>query len=101
MPRPTRATQVSPLRTWFAMSFDQALQDLSRELYRLAPAFALVFFRVAGMFVFAPLLGSGKIPRRVKVLLGLCKGKQQHDKRQTAREQDAKREIAREMGRRR
>jgi SsrA-binding protein len=37
---------------------------------------------------------------RVKVLLGLCKGKQLHDKRQTERERDAKREIARELGRR-
>src|SRR5437868_9132412 len=53
------------------MSFDQAIQDFSHELYRVAPAFALVFFRVAGMFVFAPLLGSGKIPKRVKMLLAL------------------------------
>jgi flagellar biosynthetic protein FliR len=53
------------------MSLDTALQDLSAELYRVAPGFALVFFRVAGLFVFAPLLGSAKIPRRVKVLLAL------------------------------
>jgi flagellar biosynthetic protein FliR len=53
------------------MTFEQSLQDLSAELYRVAPAFALVFFRIAGMFVFAPLLGSAKIPRRVKVLLAL------------------------------
>jgi SsrA-binding protein len=38
---------------------------------------------------------------RVKVLLGLCKGKQLHDKRQTERERDARREIDRELGRRR
>ncbi|HZU82269.1 MAG TPA: SsrA-binding protein SmpB [Polyangiaceae bacterium] len=37
---------------------------------------------------------------RVKVLLGLCKGKQLHDKRQTERERTAKREIDRELGRR-
>ena len=36
---------------------------------------------------------------RVKVLLGLCKGKQQHDKRQAARERDARREMARATGR--
>lgn len=30
---------------------------------------------------------------RVKVLLGLCKGKQQHDKRQAERERDAQREM--------
>jgi SsrA-binding protein len=37
---------------------------------------------------------------RVKVQLGLCKGKQLHDKRQSERERDAKREIARALGRR-
>jgi SsrA-binding protein len=38
---------------------------------------------------------------RIKVLLGLCKGKQQRDKRDTARARDAQREIEREMARRR
>jgi SsrA-binding protein len=38
---------------------------------------------------------------RIKVLLGLCKGKQQHDKRQASRERDSEREIAREMARHR
>ncbi len=38
---------------------------------------------------------------RVKVLLGLCKGKQQHDKRQASRERDSQREIDREMARHR
>jgi SsrA-binding protein len=38
---------------------------------------------------------------RVKVLLGLCKGKQQHDKRQASRERDSQREIEREMARHR
>ena len=38
---------------------------------------------------------------RIKVLLGLCKGKQLHDKRQTQRERESKRDIAREMTRRR
>src|SRR5690349_19192133 len=53
------------------MGFEQALQDLSAELYRVAPAFVLVFVRVGALFVFAPLLGSAKIPRRVKLLLAL------------------------------
>src|SRR3954471_4452610 len=53
------------------MSLEQALTDLSAELYRVAPAFVLVLVRVGGIFVFAPLLGSAKIPRRVKVLMAL------------------------------
>ena len=31
---------------------------------------------------------------RIKVLIGLCKGKQDHDKRQSSKERDAKREMA-------
>jgi SsrA-binding protein len=38
---------------------------------------------------------------RVKVLLGLCKGKKMHDKRATTREREDKREMDRAMGRRR
>ena len=38
---------------------------------------------------------------RVKVLLGLCKGKQLHDKRDAERERDAKKEIERALRRRR
>ncbi len=34
---------------------------------------------------------------RVKVLLGLCRGKKQHDKRQAERERESKREIDRAM----
>ena len=34
---------------------------------------------------------------RIKVLLGLCKGKQLHDKRASERERDDKREISRAM----
>lgn len=37
---------------------------------------------------------------RAKVLLGLCRGKQRHDKRQSLRERDSKREIDRAMRRR-
>ncbi len=39
------------------------------RIVQFAPAFALIFFRVAGMMIFAPLFGSTRIPRRVKVLL--------------------------------
>jgi SsrA-binding protein len=38
---------------------------------------------------------------RVKVLLGLCKGKQLHDKRQASRERDSRREIDRALARHR
>ncbi len=37
---------------------------------------------------------------RVKVLLGLCKGKKLHDKREVERKRETEREIARELGRR-
>ena len=49
------------------------------DLIQVVPAaYVLVFFRVAGIMAFAPLLGSNRIPRRVKVLLaaiialGIC-----------------------------
>ncbi|MGH7178277.1 MAG: flagellar biosynthetic protein FliR [Tepidisphaeraceae bacterium] len=45
------------------MSLDVALN--------FVPTFALVFFRLAGMMAFAPMLGSGRVPRRVRVLLAL------------------------------
>ena len=35
------------------------------------PAYVLVFFRVAGLMLSAPLFGSAKIPRRVKLLLAI------------------------------
>lgn len=38
---------------------------------------------------------------RVKVLLGLCRGKQQHDKRQSERERESQREIDRELAKHR
>src|SRR5262245_15543405 len=37
---------------------------------------------------------------RAKVLLGVCRGKQKHDKRQSIKQRDAKREIARAVDRR-
>src|SRR3982751_4041669 len=45
------------------MSFDGALN--------FVPLFVLVFFRTAGLMLAAPLFGSAKIPRRVKVMLAL------------------------------
>jgi flagellar biosynthetic protein FliR len=41
------------------------------DLLQRVPVFVLVFFRLAGMTVMAPLFGSSRIPRRVKVLLVL------------------------------
>src|SRR6185503_18303420 len=45
------------------------MQALS--LLQLVPTFVLVFFRLAGMMLFAPLFGSTRIPRRVRALLVL------------------------------
>lgn len=46
------------------------------SLLQLVPTFVLVFFRLAGMMLFAPLFGSSRIPRRVRALLvlGLAMG---------------------------
>jgi flagellar biosynthetic protein FliR len=41
------------------------------QLNQFVPTFVLVFFRVAAMCLFAPLFGSGRIPRRVRALLAL------------------------------
>src|SRR5258708_4773907 len=41
------------------------------ELPTYISTFVLVFFRVGGLMMSAPLFGSAKIPRRVKVLLAL------------------------------
>lgn len=40
-------------------------------LIPLVPTFVLVFFRITGMMLFAPLFGSSRIPRRVRALLAL------------------------------
>jgi flagellar biosynthesis protein FliR len=42
------------------MSLDQVLQ--------FVPSFVLVFFRLAAMMLFAPLFGSARVPRRLKLL---------------------------------
>jgi len=41
------------------------------HVLNFVPVFVLVFFRLAGMMVFAPLFGSGRVPRRVRVLMAL------------------------------
>lgn len=45
------------------MSLEEAIQ--------FVPTYVLVLFRVAGLMIFAPLFGSEKIPRRVKVILAV------------------------------
>jgi flagellar biosynthetic protein FliR len=40
-------------------------------LQPLVSTFVLAFFRIAGMMLFAPLFGSSRIPRRVRVMLAL------------------------------
>src|SRR2546421_2648995 len=54
------------------MSFEEAIKELARTLYWAAPSFALVLCRVAGFMIFAPLLGSAKIPRRAKALMAIA-----------------------------
>jgi len=44
--------------------------DYAPILLRI-PVFVLVFFRLAGMMLFAPLFGSSQIPKRVRVMLVL------------------------------
>jgi flagellar biosynthesis protein FliR len=44
---------------------------MALELLTLVPTFVLAFFRIAGMMLFAPLFGSSRIPRRVRVMLAL------------------------------
>jgi flagellar biosynthetic protein FliR len=41
------------------------------QALQFVPVFVLVFFRLAGMMLFAPLFGSANVPKRVKVLLVL------------------------------
>jgi flagellar biosynthesis protein FliR len=46
------------------------LPDLS-QLLPLIPSFVLTFFRVAGLMLFAPIFGSARVSRRVKVMIAL------------------------------
>lgn len=48
-----------------------ALTTVIFELLAFVPTFVLAFFRIAGMMLFAPLFGSSRIPRRVRVMLAL------------------------------
>ena len=41
------------------------------NLDRLVVGFVLTFFRVAGLMLMAPLFGSGRVPRRVKLMMAL------------------------------
>src|SRR5471032_2132758 len=41
------------------------------QLVKFVPVFVLVLCRIAGLMLFAPLLGSGKIPKRVKALFAI------------------------------
>src|SRR4051812_45770024 len=43
------------------MSFESAVQ--------FAPAYVLVFFRVAGLMLSVPLFGSARIPRQLKLMM--------------------------------
>lgn len=45
--------------------------DLTQLLPHI-PAFMLVFFRLSGIFIFAPVFGSSVLPIRVKVLMSLA-----------------------------
>jgi flagellar biosynthetic protein FliR len=45
------------------MPLDEALQ--------FVPTYVLVLFRISGLMIFAPLLGSSRIPKRVKALLAM------------------------------
>ncbi|MDB5173859.1 MAG: fliR: flagellar biosynthetic protein FliR [Phycisphaerales bacterium] len=60
------------MRGWFAGRGSRVGTGLMFEwTLQVVTVFVLVFFRLAGMTLFAPLFGSAKIPRRVKLLLVL------------------------------
>ena len=44
---------------------------MAPDLPLVVTTFVFAFFRIAGMMLFAPLFGSSRIPRRVKVMLAL------------------------------
>jgi flagellar biosynthetic protein FliR len=45
--------------------------DALFSITSFVPVFVLVLFRIAGLMLYAPLLGSGRIPKRVKALLAI------------------------------
>src|SRR5580658_577951 len=42
------------------------------NLLDVLPVMALAFFRIAGIMLFAPLFGSGRVPKQVKVFIALA-----------------------------
>jgi SsrA-binding protein len=63
-----------------------------KEIERLSQAVSRESFTLLPLEVY---LQKG----RIKVLLGVCKGKKQYDKREDAKERDAKRDVARALHR--
>lgn len=53
------------------MRLELLLAEFVEYVGAWAPAFALVLARIAGLFVMTPLLGSARVPRRVRVMLVL------------------------------
>lgn len=53
------------------MQLQDLLQNFAVELNKVAPGFAIIFIRVSAIFLFAPLFGSARIPKRVKLMLAL------------------------------
>lgn len=51
------------------VGLEQLLRQFVQYVDAWAPAYLLVLFRLAGLFVMAPLLGSSRIPRRVRGML--------------------------------
>ena len=49
------------------MPFLGPLQDIFEQI----PIFMLVFFRVGGLMVLAPLLGSASVPVKVRIMIAL------------------------------
>lgn len=54
-----------------AQAGDAAMAGEIRSALMYVPTFAAVLVRVGAMFVFAPLFGSGRIPKRVKAMMAL------------------------------
>lgn len=48
---------------------EQLLRQFVGHVGAVAPAYVLVLFRLAGMFVMAPLLGSNRVPRRTRAMM--------------------------------
>lgn len=51
------------------MSFESALQEFVDFVALWAPAYVLVLARVAAIFIMSPMLGSSRVPRRVRALM--------------------------------